>query len=220
MEKMTVIQIDKITVTLDRQPILKDFDLQIKEGEKVAVLGASGAGKSTLLKALIGMHVPVRGSILIAGLPFTPKNLAAIRRRVFYLPQDIVPHEEETVQQYLQYPFGLAVNKNQHFPTEKMNELLEKLRLKSVLLAQPLYKLSGGERKRVGLLQGLLLARPLIFADEPTAGVDAANRELIGDLLFDNSDTTVVAVTHDDALIARSDKKVEMKTLTSTGSVL
>lgn len=205
-----MIQIDSITVAVGSATILEKFSLCVSKGQKVAVFGESGAGKSTLLKTLIGMHIPQTGSIRIGDLAFVPENLPTIRKQVFYLPQDIVPHGEETVLDYLTYPFGLTVNKGILFREDRMEQLFSGMRLKPELVKQPFYKLSGGERKRVGLLLGLLLERPLMLLDEPTAGVDTRNRDSIADLLFADNNITVVAVTHDEALIARSDAQAEM----------
>ncbi|MBN2344296.1 MAG: ABC transporter ATP-binding protein [Deltaproteobacteria bacterium] len=214
-----MIELISISVELGGKTILKDFSLGVGKGRKVAVFGESGAGKSTLLKTLIGMYVPVKGEIRFNDKPFVPEYMPEIRRQVFYLPQDVVPQGEETVEDFLMYPFGLHVNKSMSYSRDKTVQLFSSLRLPSDLLNQPLYKLSGGERKRVGLLQGLLLERSILLADEPTAGVDAANRDEIIQLLFNESDTTVIAVTHDESMIERSDVKVEMKHVNPPGEV-
>ena len=205
-----MIRINSITITLGGQTILKDLSLRVASGEKIALFGESGSGKSTLLKALIGMHIPQSGQISLGGMDFAPENLTKIRKQVFYLPQDITPQGDETVMEYLKTPFGLAVNKSTQFPKDQLNALFASLRLKESLFDQPLYALSGGERKRVGLLAGLLLNRSIFIADEPTAGVDPANRDVIGAMLFGGNDKTVLAVTHDEALLAMADRTIEM----------
>ena len=207
---VNMIRVDSITVLLGGQPIFEDFSLDIARGEKVALFGASGSGKSTLLRTLIGMHLPLRGSISFGGMAFTQENLPGIRRQLFYLPQDIVPQGDETMLEYLKTPFNLGVNKKTPFPESQMVEQMGVLQLKSELLSHPLYALSGGERKRVGLLAGFLLNRSIVIADEPTAGVDSANRDVIGELLFGKSDTTMLAVTHDETLLSMAGRSVEM----------
>ncbi|MBN2526286.1 MAG: ATP-binding cassette domain-containing protein [Deltaproteobacteria bacterium] len=205
-----MIQLDSITVQLGTQTIVNRFSLEIAKGDKVAVYGESGSGKSTLLKTLIGMHLPVNGRIVMQGLDFVPANLPTIRKEVFYLPQDILAQGEETAMDYLKAPFALAVNRGAMFPEMRLGELMATLRLKAETLTQPLGRLSGGERKRVGLLRGMLLNRAIILADEPSAGVDASNRDVIVNMLFRQSDATVVAVTHDEEFLSMADKKVQM----------
>ena len=212
-----MIHMNSITVVLGNQTILEDFSLKIMQGEKVAVSGESGSGKSTLLKTLIGMHIPARGSVRIAGLALNAANIASIRKQMFYLPQDIQPQDDETTLEYLKAPFRLAVNRGIPFPEDKLDQLFFRMRLKDELKHQPLFRLSGGERKRVGVLCGLLLGRKIFLADEPTAGVDAANRDVIGDILFGNRDLTVVAVTHDESLIELATHRMQLENLGLTG---
>ncbi|MBN2717805.1 MAG: ATP-binding cassette domain-containing protein [Deltaproteobacteria bacterium] len=205
-----MIHANSITVSPGAQTVLSDFSLRVQKGEKVALNGPSGSGKSTLLKTLIGMHQPSSGTIELLGMAFVQENLPKIRRRMFYLPQDVVPKGDETVLEYLKTPFQLAVNRKMPFPDAALEERFAALRLKPELLNQPLYSLSGGERKRVGLLAGLLLNRDIILADEPTAGVDPANRDVIGGLLFGSPGVTVLAVTHDEALLQMADRCVTL----------
>lgn len=210
-----MIDISSITVQLEGHTILENFSLKIEAGEKVALVGESGSGKSTVLKTLIGMYLPTSGHIAVTGLDLVSANLSAIRRQMFYLPQDLIPRGEETVSEYLRMPFRLAVNRELIFPELLMNELFSRMHLRHDLLGQPFYKLSGGERKRVGLMTGLLLGRSIILADEPATGVDADNRNAIAEILFANANVTVVAVTHDEALMAMADKCVELTVPTS-----
>jgi ABC-type multidrug transport system ATPase subunit len=212
-----MIHMNSITVVLGNQTILEDFSLKIEQGEKVAISGESGSGKSTLLKTLIGMHVPQRGRIHIAGLALDAANIASIRNQMFYLPQDIQPQDDETALEYLKTPFRLAVNRGIPFPEDTLDDLFFRMRLKDELKHQPLYRLSGGERKRVGVLCGLLLGRKIFLADEPTAGVDAANRDVITDILFGDKALTVVAVTHDESLIELATHRIQLKNLGLAG---
>lgn len=205
-----MITIHSLSVTLGDRQVLRDFSCAIERHRKAVIFGESGSGKSTLLKTLIGMYLPEQGEIFIGGMPLSPENLSSIRGMMYYLPQDIVPHGEETTEEYLRYPFSFAVNRGTPFPKNKLEKLLDALHLKKELLARPLYKLSGGERKRVGILLGLLLSRPLMLLDEPTAGVDTSNRDALTRLLFGQNSSTVIAVTHDESLISKSGVQVDL----------
>lgn len=203
-----MISADSISITFDRQCLFSEITFTVAEGMHAAVTGESGSGKSTLLKMIIGVYVPETGSISVDGKTISPGNMAAIRKRVFYLPQEIVPYGDETVLEFLRYPFTFAVNRTTPFSLENLHRLLDRMRLRRELLSQPFSLLSGGERKRIGLLLGLLLDRPVLLLDEPTAGVDGTNRESIAELLFDTAGRTVMTVTHDESIIARSGQNI------------
>lgn len=214
-----MITISSLSVSFGKTPIISRLSLSVERSDKVALCGESGSGKSTLIKTLVGMHLPVEGHIAVVGLPLVPANLRTIRKSVFYLPQDIVPQGEESVRDYLRYPFQLAINRGLEFSPGKVNDLFGKMRLEHSLLDQPFYKLSGGERRRIGLMRGFLLERPVLLLDEPTAGIDAENRDEIIRLLISAPQTTMLAVTHDEQLIERCSKKVVMqKTAPAGGS--
>jgi len=206
-----MVKVESITVTFGMRKIITDLSFEILNGTKAVFTGESGSGKSTLLKTLIGRYLPDEGTITVADKPFSIENLSNIRRQMYYLPQEIVPQGDETVREYLHYPFSLSVNRKKSFPEDSMHQLLDRLRLDEAFLTQPLLRLSGGERKRVGLLLGLLLDRPLMLLDEPTAGVDSSNSNTIAELLFGEQRHTVIVVTHDESLIAKSDSVIELK---------
>jgi len=203
-----IVTIDSLSLTFEERKLFSNFSLTIFKGEKITVSGESGSGKSTLLKTLIAMHLPLSGTIALLGNTLETENLLKIRRQMFYLPQEILPHSDETVLEYLEYPFSLAINKGVSFPEQSLHQLLSELHLSSEILSQPLGRLSGGERKRIGVLCGLLLNRPLMLLDEPTAGVDAGNRDTLVNLLFGEKNRTVIAVSHDEAVHKRSDRTI------------
>jgi ABC-type multidrug transport system ATPase subunit len=192
-----MIKIDNMTISYDDTEILKEVNLQIKSHEKIVISGESGSGKTTLLKALLGWIPPKKGSITIAGYHLKPENLKEIRSKIFYLPQDIQAKGEETVKEYLEYPFGLKINRALKFDLTKTFNQFNALNLKTDLINQPLYSLSGGEKKRIGLIRGLILARPLFLLDEPTSSVDEANQKILVDHILSLQKITVFAITHD-----------------------
>jgi len=196
---------------LGERAVLRRLCLSILKGEKAVLSGESGSGKSTLLRVLIGCQRLDTGEVLIDGAPLTPPNLAAIRSRMFYLPQDIRPIGEETVLEYLTAPFQYAVNRRRRFERDRALAAFDRLHLRPALLDSRFHELSGGERKRVGIVQYLCLARPIVLLDEPTAGVDEANRRIVLDALLGLSEVTMLAVTHDEELRQRASRRFALR---------
>lgn len=205
-----VVSLHEVIVKLDNKTVIDRLSLEVSFGEKVTLSGESGCGKSTLLKTIIGMHLPETGEIHINNTALSLQQQSFIRRQMFYLPQDIISFGDETCEEYLRYPFTLSVNKGCQYSVDHVKQVFDQLRLSVTLLDQPFLKLSGGERKRIGIALGLLLNRSIMLLDEPTAGIDAVNRKLVAELLHGLSDVTILAVTHDKDLINRFDRTIEM----------
>lgn len=182
----------------NRQDIaLKDFNLQITAGEKVAILGKTGSGKSTLLQLLVRNYNPTQGSILLAGNPIENYTETALRQNICFLTQRIHVFSD-TLRNNLQ----LANHNPIH--DEKMKSVLCQVGL-STLLEQGLEQwlgdggrpLSGGEQRRLGLARLLLNDAPILLLDEPTEGLDRETERQILDLIFEHCrDKTLIMVTH------------------------
>lgn len=205
-----MIELDGICLTLGGREVLRDVSLRVRPGQTCALGGDSGAGKTSLLRVLLGALRAHRGRVRVASLALEPANLAQIRARQFYLPQQIRPRGDESVAHYLELPFSLRVNRGLRYDAGRARELARQLRLADGALEQRMAELSGGERRRVGLLRGLLLDRPLMLLDEPTGAVDADGRAAVVELLLADEARTVLAATHDEALTARADIRARL----------
>ncbi len=184
----------------DGKQALKDINLTIREGEKVALVGPNGAGKSTLLLHLNGI-LDGRGKVRIDGMPIEKKTLKTIRSvvgLVFQNPDDQL--FSPTI--YEDVAYGL---KYQGIDPKKVCELVEKALLDagvSNLADRNPYHLSGGEKKRAALATVLSMQPRILVFDEPSAGMDPrARRELIE--LLQRMQQTMVIATHDLDLAAR-----------------
>jgi len=188
--------------------VLRDVNLRVDEGERLAILGESGVGKSTLLHILGTLDHPSRGSLLFRGedaFARSPDALADFRNRslgfVFQF-HHLLP-EFDAVENTMMPGLlrGLSF--------EDMRPRAEAL-LEEVGLGQRLHhkvgKLSGGERQRVALARALVLDPPLVLADEPTGNLDPHTGERIEDLLLEMNrtrGTALVVVTHNRRLARR-----------------
>jgi len=208
-----MIRIRGLTTRIGGKVLHDRVDLDVRQGEVVGVVGASGSGKSVLLRTIIGLYEPVGGTVEIFGRELRALDeagLHALEARWGVLFQDGALFSSLTVAQNIAVPLKEQL-------TLPGNLLDEVIALKVALVGLPgdaaakyPAELSGGMRKRAGLARALALDPPLLFLDEPTAGLDpiaaGAFDSLIGDLRA-SLGLTVLMVTHDlDSLIAICDR--------------
>ncbi len=193
--------------------ILKDVNFSVPQGGSAAILGASGSGKSTLLGILAGLDTPTSGEVYWFGdrVDTLSEDARAARRN----------GELGFVFQSFQLLGHLTALENVMLPLElngtpgarqKAKEALDQVGMSSRVTHFP-RTLSGGEQQRVALARAFVVKPRLLFADEPTGSLDAANGEIISDLLFDlrsRNQTTVVLVTHAPELAERCDQVVRL----------
>jgi len=193
--------------------ILQDIEIEIMPGEAVAVVGASGSGKSTLLGLLAGLDTPSSGSVTLDGMELfalDEDGRAAVRKRlvgfVFQSFQLLPPLD---ALENVMLPLELTGDSDAE---RKGREMLERVGLGERLRHYPKY-LSGGEQQRVALARAFVMRPKLLLADEPTGNLDPATGAGIIDLIFElNAEhgTTLVLVTHDEALAHRCTRTVRL----------
>jgi putative ABC transport system ATP-binding protein len=193
--------------------ILRGVDLDIAGGETISIIGPSGAGKTTLLMALSGLEKPTSGLVRVAGVDLTGINedgLARFRRAhigIVFQSFHLVPTMNALENVALPLEFADADD-----PSGQARAALQKTGLGDRLNHFP-GELSGGEQQRVALARAFVVKPSLLLADEPTGNLDRETGQMVMDLLFDlqkEHGTTLVLVTHDEALAARCDRSVHM----------
>ncbi|BDI61641.1 ABC transporter ATP-binding protein [Qipengyuania nanhaisediminis] len=193
--------------------ILRGIDLDIDDGEVVALLGPSGSGKSSLMAVLSGLERASGGSLSVGGADFSALDedgLAAARRgRIGIVLQAFHLLPTMTAAENVATPMELAGSDD---ATPRALAELEAVGLGHRTGHYPT-QLSGGEQQRVAIARATAPRPAIIFADEPTGNLDAATGEEIIELLFARraeTGATLLIITHDDALAARCDRVLTM----------
>lgn len=201
---------------LDRFPALDGVDLTVRQGERLALLGANGCGKSTLLKVLDGLVFPAQGSYTAFGEPVTEDSLEdeqmnmAFRSRIGFVFQNSDAQVfSPTVREELAFgPLQLGLSRAE--TAARVDDVLGLLDIADLAERAP-FQLSGGQKKRVAIGTVLIMNPEVLLFDEPTAGLDPRTGEwltvLIGELAA--AGKTIVLATHDlDSLDRLADRCV------------
>lgn len=185
-------------------PVIRGIDLEVEEGEFVAILGESGSGKSTLLYLLSGIEKADEGEVELLGKRLSSVSdaeMSALRRNGFsfvYQFDNLI--ENLTAEENIYLPLRLD-KKNVAEYKEKFDELVGYLSISHCVERLP-KQLSGGEQQRVALARALITDPKIIFLDEPTGSLDAKMGQQVMDLLKDineNRKVALVMVTHSKA---------------------
>ncbi|MBF7097279.1 ABC transporter ATP-binding protein [Alkalibacter mobilis] len=161
---MNIIETKKLTKFYGKARGIVDVDLEVQEGEIFGFIGPNGAGKSTTIRTLMGLIFATSGSAKIFGKDCVTDG-PEIRQEVGYLPSEVFYYDKMKVLDLLKYTGGFY-KKN---TSKRMYELAEIMELD---LSRRIEDLSYGNKKKVGIVQGLLHSPKLIVLDEPTSGLD------------------------------------------------
>lgn len=196
-----------------RLDILTSVGLSINSGETVAVIGASGSGKTTLLGLLAGLDLATEGDVRIEGISLAnldEDGRAALRQRLIgFVFQSFQLIPTLTALENVMLPLELA---GQPESGAEASRMLARVGLQSRLCHFP-RQLSGGEQQRVALARAFISMPRILFADEPTGNLDRKTGQAIIDLLFAlnrERQTTLVLVTHDEALASRCERLIRL----------
>ena len=196
--------------------VLKNIDLEIREGDFTIIMGASGAGKSTLLYALSGMDRPTFGEVNFCGTEITKLSsdeLALFRRKYcgFVFQQTYLIDSMSVLDNVL--AAGLLINKNKKEVTAKAKEILQSVDIKEELWNKFPTQISGGEAQRVGIARALVNRPSLVFADEPTGALNSQTGRDVLDAMtkFNAQGQSIVMVTHDITSARRGNRILYVK---------
>jgi lipoprotein-releasing system ATP-binding protein len=198
--------------------VLRGINLDIEQGEVVAIVGPSGAGKSTLLHCMGTLDLPTAGRIELAGEDITDlevgsRKLSALRNRTIgfvFQFHHLLP--EFTALENVSMP-GLIQGKSPAEMAGPARALLTEVGLAERMTHRP-GELSGGEQQRVALARALVLSPKLLLADEPTGNLDTATSSAMHELFFQinrSHGTTIVVVTHNASFAERMPRVIHLR---------
>ncbi|HEY7260278.1 MAG TPA: ABC transporter ATP-binding protein [Trebonia sp.] len=198
---MTVLSVQDLTVTLDRDPVVREVSCAVADGGWLSLIGPNGAGKSTLVRAVAGL-VSYQGTVLLDGRDARSLHGRDRARLVAYVPQEPVLPPDMTVEQYVllgRTPhLGYLGTPGRH-DRDATAAALDRLDAAS-FAARRLARLSGGERQRVVLARALATEARLLLLDEPTSMLDVGHQQQVLELvdgLRRDVGLTVLSTLHD-----------------------
>ncbi len=198
MENGTDLKITNLRKTFGKNKVLNGIDFELKEGERVVVLGPSGSGKSTFLRCINWMEVPTSGEMYFDGELVTEKNIRRIRRNIGMVFQHFNLISNMTVMENLVLaPVKLKILKREA-AEKRARELLKHIGLLDKADSFPV-SLSGGQKQRVAIVRAMMMEPEVLLFDEPTSALDP---ESIGDVLslireLADRGMTIIIVTHE-----------------------
>lgn len=182
-------------------PVLRGVDMNIKDGEFVAIMGKSGAGKSTLLYQMSLLDIPTSGSIEVAGkniLSMTEKERTQFRlHELGYIFQDYALVPELTAEENVAIPLFME-GMSPEVAYKKARAVMDAIGMQDKYTNRP-NQLSGGEQQRVSIARAVAQEPEILFADEPTANLDSVSSNAVIEVLHElhKKGQTIVMVTHE-----------------------
>jgi alpha-D-ribose 1-methylphosphonate 5-triphosphate synthase subunit PhnL len=201
-------------------PVLEGGNFRVKPGECVALTGVSGAGKSTVMRILYGNYLAQAGRVVIDGLDITkaePREILHLRRQTLgYVSQFLRVVPRVPTIDVVSEPL-LSVGKSEEEARERARDLLSRLRIPERLWELSPTTFSGGEQQRVNIARGFAHAYPALLLDEPTASLDAQNRQTVLALIEEAKagGAAIVGIFHDvEARERVADREIDVTAFT------
>ncbi len=187
---MSVIEINQLTKRYGKARGIEDVSFTVEEGEIFGFIGPNGAGKSTTIRTLLSLIYPTSGSAKIFGKDII-KDAPEIKKEVGYLPSEVFYYDNMRVIDLLNYSASFYKKDC----SQRIKELAERMDLD---LKKKIDDLSFGNKKKVGIVQGLLHSPKLIILDEPTSGLDPLMQQTFFDLLKEENEkgATILFSSH------------------------
>lgn len=192
---------DRVNFTYPHTGIqaLKDFDLVIPAGHKIAVIGRTGSGKSTIAQLLLRMYDPTTGKVLLDGKPLKEMDMREVRRQISYVPQDVFLFSD-TISGNIRFGLDEATEEMVQEAAQKSSIDREIMRFPEgyqTLVGERGVTLSGGQKQRISIARAMIKDPGIVVFDDCLSAVDArTEKEIIGNLYEYLKDKTAIIITH------------------------
>lgn len=198
-----IIQIKDLNISFGENHVLRNFSMELRKGENIAVLGKSGSGKSVLIKCIIGLMKSDSGKIEVLGENISTLNqqeLDIMRMKTGFLFQSNALYDSMTVRENLEFPLRRhGIEKTKEEVDKLVHEALMNVGLPDTEEMMP-SELSGGMKKRIALARTLIMNPLIILYDEPTTGLDPITGKEISNLMIEvqkKYNTSSIIISHD-----------------------
>lgn len=200
MEEQSIIRLEGVFKSYRDNKILKDFNLDIKKGEFLTIIGSSGCGKTTILKLINGLLTPDDGKIYVGGEDISKVNQIELRRSIGYVIQGVGLFPHMNVRKNISYVPNLTKRESKSEIELKVENLIKVVGLSEDMLNRYPSELSGGQRQRIGIARALAASPSILLMDEPFGAVDEITRKLLQEeilRIYKELNVTIIFITHD-----------------------
>lgn len=191
------IEIRNVNFSFEGREILKNINMVIEKGSKIAIIGESGSGKTTLVDIIIGIYKPEEGNVFIDDIAITNENIKDWRQKIGYIPQSIYLFDGTVAENVC---FGLNYDEQKVIKALKKANIYDFLRQKeglNTLVGENGIKLSGGQKQRIGIARAVYRDPEILVLDEATSALDGEIENRIIEEVFNLSENiTLVIIAH------------------------
>lgn len=197
---MSIIEYKNVSMLYGENTVINNFNLSIKKGEFVTIIGSSGCGKTTILKMVNGLILPTSGDVLVQGENTKSVNITELRRKIGYAIQGSVLFPHMTVEKNIAYVPNLLNKADKKHTMEAVDKWMKIVGLDETMKKRYPEQLSGGQQQRVGIARALAASPDILLMDEPFGAVDEITRLSLQDevsRIYKETGITILFVTHD-----------------------